>query len=202
MTETVESTSPGLRERKKQATRRAIRRAAVALALEHGTERLTVEAISEAADVSPRTFFNYFSCKEDALVGDSAEGQEDLRQLIMSRPSDEPPMQTVRAVLVESSLLGNAHTQREEVLARQRLVRENPSLLPRQLSKYAAIERTLAEAMAERLDTDPAQDLRPAMLAALGVTVVRVAVQSWTTDGTRPLTTLIDDAFHLLERGI
>lgn len=90
---TTGAASPGIgrRERKKLETRRAISRAALDLALENGLDNLTVEAISEAADVSPRTFFNYFPSKEDALVTDAARIGDELRPLILERPAGESP---------------------------------------------------------------------------------------------------------------
>lgn len=202
MTETVQQTpGEGLRERKKRTTRRAIKRAALALALERGVDRLTVEDISEAADVSQRTFFNYFACKEDAVIGDSTEAAAEVRDLVLGRPADEPPLATLRAVIAQSEFLRTAHAERERVLARQRLIRDNPSLLPRQLAQYAAFERAFADAMAERLDLDPQRELRPALLAAITVGIVRVAMQRWTVDGSRPPDELIDEAFDLMERG-
>ena len=59
----------GLRERKRAQTRRRLEEAAIGLALRDGMDKVTVDAISERADVSPRTFFNYFDSKEDAILG-------------------------------------------------------------------------------------------------------------------------------------
>jgi AcrR family transcriptional regulator len=68
MTSIVEdSTSEiGLRERKKQQTRNAIHEAALRLIEEQGLETTTIEQICQDADVSTRTFFNYFPSKAAA----------------------------------------------------------------------------------------------------------------------------------------
>jgi AcrR family transcriptional regulator len=59
----------GLRERKKQQTRRAIHEAAYRLVDEHGLEGTTIDQICHEADVSSRTFFNYFPSKMAAALG-------------------------------------------------------------------------------------------------------------------------------------
>ena len=57
-----------MRERKKLATRQALSAAALRLALEHGPQNVRVDDIAEAAGVSPRTYNNYFSSREQAIV--------------------------------------------------------------------------------------------------------------------------------------
>lgn len=56
-----------LRETKKRRTRQAIRAAAIELFTAQGVSETTVEQIAAAADISPRTFFNYFDTKEQAV---------------------------------------------------------------------------------------------------------------------------------------
>ncbi len=59
----------GLRERKKLDSRRAIASVALDLAIERGPDEITVEDIAAAAHVSPRTVFNHFGTKDEAILG-------------------------------------------------------------------------------------------------------------------------------------
>lgn len=59
----------GLRERKKRRTRASIHDAALNLAMVRGLDHTTVEEISTGADISVRTFFNYFPSKAAAVLG-------------------------------------------------------------------------------------------------------------------------------------
>src|SRR5262245_35127855 len=81
------SSTAGLRERKKAETRQAVHEAALRLAVEHGLDRVTVEAIADAANISRRTFSNYFDGKEDALL----YGDEQFLSSLVRRIREQPP---------------------------------------------------------------------------------------------------------------
>ena len=83
-----EVTQLGLRERKRIATRRAIQLAAITIVRDSGLDRLTVDEIGRVADISPRTFFNYFSSKEAALIGDapSLPSAESVKRFVRTIP--------------------------------------------------------------------------------------------------------------------
>src|SRR3712207_4018890 len=80
-----------LRERKKIATREALSAAALRLALVQGAENVRVDDIAEAAGVSPRTYNNYFSSREQAIVAAvAAERALRVGAALRARPEDEP----------------------------------------------------------------------------------------------------------------
>ncbi len=59
----------GLRSRKKRQMRFAIERAALELFIENNYDEVTIEDICERADVSRKTFFNYFPSKLSVATG-------------------------------------------------------------------------------------------------------------------------------------
>jgi len=192
----------GRRERKKAQTRRTLTAAAIHLSIEGGSpDRVTVEEISEAADVSPRTFFNYFSSKEDAILGVDPERRAELRAELELRPAEEPPIEALRAALLASA---EGIDENAELWAqRLQLVREHPSLSPGYVASFADFERGLVEAMATRLQLDPDADLYPAVVVAAALTVMRVTVKHWqATAAQTPLTELLDLAFDQLADGL
>ena len=82
-------TSGGRRIRKKLATRRAIRRTALDLFTAHGFDAVTVEQITEAADVAPMTFYRHFGTKQ-ALVLDIALTDQIARALDRALTPPDP----------------------------------------------------------------------------------------------------------------
>ena len=64
----VAAATPSLRDRKKAETRERIACAAVDLLVNEGAENATIAKIAERADISPRTFHNYFPHRDAALL--------------------------------------------------------------------------------------------------------------------------------------
>jgi AcrR family transcriptional regulator len=191
----------GRRERKKRETRRALELAALRLATERGPDHVTVEEIADAVDVSVRTFFNYFSSKEEAIVGGDNDASF-LVERLRTRPLDEAPMVALRHVFVEVfGAAGEGWADRR--LIRHRLVRQHPSLLPRHLAAHHVLERDLRHALEERLGLAPDSSLYPALVVTTAVNAMRLVVSSWDATGrTAPLVALLEEAFLSLEHGL
>ncbi len=191
----------GRRERKKLETRFALRRAALRLVAENGLDRVTVADIADAADVSVRTFFNHFPCKEDALVGADLHRLQKLRAALTEQPSDRGPIAALRAVIIE--LAAKLSDYREDLIAEMRVVQANPALRAREMSEFAQYERELVAEVARRSGTDPARDLYPLLTARVAVSAFRAALTLWCTIENPPeLSNLVGEAFDLLAQGL
>jgi AcrR family transcriptional regulator len=93
-------TSEGLRERKKRETRLALSHATIRLALERGWDNVSVEDVAAAANVSERTFRNYFTSKAEAVVATHVERGQRIAEVLRERPADEPLWDALVAAVV------------------------------------------------------------------------------------------------------
>ncbi len=194
------------RDRKKLATRQALRCAALDLVATRGYAHVTVEDIAEAADVSPRTFFNYFPSKEAAVLGDD-ELLGELRTEILGRPPEETAFQAVEQVVCSHIAARSRHpdsTWRDpgELYRRMRAAQDDPHLRVALVAHMAAFERVVAEAVAERTDADTASDPYPALLASAAMAVARVALLYWARGGgANPAEDVVRAGFRALSSG-
>ena len=109
-------------DRRTRRSRQRLHEALVALTLEHGWDRVTVQAVCEHARVGRSTFYLHFADKEDALVGGLDHVRDDLRK----RPR-ERELGFVRGLLDhadESRRLFRAVIGKRSGLAVQRRFRE------------------------------------------------------------------------------
>jgi AcrR family transcriptional regulator len=185
-----------LRERKKAATRQALYEAVLRLAVAHGLDSVTVEAVADEANVSRRTFSNYFANKEDALLyGDQTRIQE-LLDDVRGRPRTETAWQALR----NSTAARYGHLDRldPQWMAQLQLVRRHPSLRAQQLAFQAALERELATEIAARAGDGTGESLRSRIMAATFLAALRTAINVWVEE--QGATSLSDRVVEALDR--
>ena len=195
----------GLRERKRLATRQAIQRAVLKLALERGLEHVTIEDVSREADISPRTFFNYFVSKEAAIAGDAPDFLDDaqLSTFIAGGPTGDL-MRDLGDLMADAA--DNASESRDTVMLRRDLHSRYPQLFALRMAGMRAFEDDLAAVISQRLVNDnPALAREPDKLASRARLVTMVAFgalrHAWTcwaeTDRTaeEPLSVRLRDSF-------
>jgi AcrR family transcriptional regulator len=207
------------RERRREAMRRRLADSALRLALERGADSVTVEQISDAADIAPRTFFNYFPSREAALLPAQEARLEVLRAALVSQAADADPVAGTWHALTSWALDGDLASA--DTLPRLRVALQSRTLNPRYLARYAAIEAVIAGHLGDRLtgaDTAAAlaggetaavrgaapagaetAAVRAAALAAALVGVFRAAVRCWALDQAaegRNLQPVLDEAFE------
>ena len=190
----------GLRDRKKAATRRALHVAALELVADRGLEAVSVEDIATAADVSPRTFFNYFPTKDDAVLGLDPDEDGSVAAAVAARPAEETPLQALRAVAGDQA----RHMALDTDLwtLRMRVVDASPALLARLAAAFGRGEQSVAAALAARCGAGP-DDLYPRLLAGVSGVAVRTALHRWlATDFTASLPDLVDEAWTSLAAGL
>jgi len=169
--EAADDRALGLRERKKLATREALGAAAVRLALERGFDNLRVEDIAEAAGVSPRTFNNYFSSREQAICALRNAHVERIAANLRARPAREPLLDA----LMNAVLADHGHGPNRDVA---KLIHCTPSLSREFVRNVVEAQIPLLEAIAARTGTEP-DDLLPAVISATVLGAQRVAMQRW-----------------------
>lgn len=165
------------RERRKRATRRALRAATLELGLERGLADVPVEEIAERAGVSTRTFFNYFETKEDAALIELFTVSDDKLTVFATGPPDV-------GVWADLTLLFAADVERAEEegpdLPRYMALHDaHPALQARQLGRFTLFATRLAEAIQVRLGGAPSTRLRADVMSGSCITAVRVGLQHW-----------------------
>jgi AcrR family transcriptional regulator len=178
---TIDPPKEGRRERKRRQTRGRIEHAAMALFLDRGFDQTTIEDITEAADVSKRSFFDYFPSKEDVVFAWQDSFADDLANAVAARPVGEPLVRVVEEALGAAVMAAFD----PQSLALGDLIRETPALCARDQLKYAKLETRLTAALMARSSSAPAERLHVRLLSAVVIGAMRVGGEKW-HEGPRP----------------
>ena len=194
------TTAPGLRDRKKAATRAALANAAAELARDHGLHAVTADAIAARAGVSTRTFHNYFASKEEAFLVHIETRVEEWIELLRDRPRDEHILDSLLATAL--AVVCSSEWQFDEIVACIAYIEEGNVLSAHRIEVERRSSRRLIEIIAERTDTDPVTDLRPSLLNYAAMGAMRAAMEMYIEGSTaRSAEDLVRDAFTQLRRG-
>ncbi|MFI9326750.1 TetR/AcrR family transcriptional regulator [Kitasatospora sp. NPDC052868] len=155
----------GLRELKKQQTRATLADTATGLFLQRGFDQVTVAEVARAAGVSVNTVFNYFPTKEDLFFDRQSEVEEQLAELVRTRPTGRSAAGAVRDGLL-AALERDEPTLglNDQAKPFWQVVADSPALQARGREIAERSEAALAAALAEETGAAP-EDPLPRLLA-------------------------------------
>lgn len=183
----------------------AIHDAAASQAVSEGIQSVTVAKIAEDAGISPRTFFNYFDSKEDAIVGVRAPFVSDEALASLRDSRDRVPLMRISLLVadVASSTIGPG----VDVARRRRLAQQCPRLRSRLTQVFTDARKTVVARFVDEpdlpwdgIDGLPTDRLESRALVLLAGAVVTFA---WTADPDRILTDpegALDDAITMFRK--
>lgn len=172
----------GLREKKKQRTRRAIYEEALSQFEEHGFEKATVDEIAENVGISQRTFFRYFPTKEAVLFCDWENDLAELEAFFLELP---PDMALWDALCELADAWARTYeAERELQLAKHAIIEASDSAGAYERSEVIPeTESRLARTIARRIGEDYEASFKASIYAASYVSALLVAKKQWLDEG-------------------
>ncbi len=195
----------GRRERKKLELRKALIEAAYELFESKGFDETRIEDITDKVDVSSRTFFRYFSSKEDVVLDYQAVEHDEIVEALTARPAAEPALTALRHATVEVTRgceEGFYGVDGDRFKTLRTLIRSHPLICARSLEQAQQSKNALAAAVAERMNVDPRLDGRPMAVANVLEFASSVAYELWKEKKGIPYSDVLDEVFEMIENGL
>ena len=198
MSESDSRVSAGLRERKKERTREAIRRRALKLFITQGYDATTVQQIIDDVEISESTFFRYFPNKGDVVLSDDFDPV--IVAAFQRQPASLSPLQALRAAFHEAfaELTDEDIAEQAE---RMRLILAVPELRAAMLDQFGQAMSLLTSVLAERTGRR-ADDMAVRTLAGAVVGAAMSVLFAMLDDPSADLAVLFDEAMGYLEGGL
>lgn len=194
----------GLRERKKEQTRRRIADVALRLFTERDFGTVTMTEVAAAAEVSRATLFSYFPTKESLVL--EGIGAEDLAAVVAGRPPGQTPLAALRAYYQDLARSVVADLDRDAIVARVGVVFANPALSAAANTLLYRQRVRLADALAgeygERVAPLLAAEVAAAVETVQEAFLRRLAGGGAPDDAADALARDVMLAFDLVEHGV
>lgn len=171
---------PGLRQRQREALQAELREAAFRLFEARGFDDVTIVEIAAEADVSERTFFRYFSTKEDVVVGVLEEIGPTIIERVSSAPVDSTWFELLRHAYDMRDVAGVDFAG----MARTwRLALQSPRLRAAIYARQQVSIDEMAQIIAARLGVDAATDPRPGAWASVAISIAQAELMRKIANG-------------------
>jgi AcrR family transcriptional regulator len=179
----------GLRNSKRHVIKESLWHAALELFDARGYDKTTVEEIAERAGISRRTFFRYFSSKDEIVVFATDAYVDLIVQAIRQSAGQGPPLEIVRAAVmcVAEFVVAQPTARRSMQIADQHV-----EVKAAQLSRLHLSENRVAAEFRRALGLRNPHHPRATALAATTLMLVDLTLRSWYRDATVPLERIIE----------
>jgi len=186
--------------RPKVTSRAALERLAFELFAQKGFDETTVDDIAGAAGIGRRTFFRYFSSKNDLVWGEFEEHLQRFRELLAQADPGTPMLEALREAVVEFNRFDPADTPWHR--QRMRLILRVPTLQADATLRYASWRRIVRDFVAERSGLPPSA-LFPRLAGYTVLAAAIAAYEHWLAaePGTE-LSALLDEAIRRTGEGL
>ena len=175
--------TPGLRERKKALRRDALIATTRDFVGERGLDGVTVEDICAAVGVSPRTFFNYFATKEDAVLGHTLDDLQTDSAVQETFVAGGPTGDLLHdATMILHAVMDDPRISAAEMDTLMALVKSEPRLLERHVF-WIETQRSAIETLLVRREAQAPSGLEPAVVATVLMSIFRSVAVIWTESG-------------------
>jgi len=184
-----------LRDVARGAVRDQVSKQAWLLFAEQGFEGTTVDEIAAAAGMSRRTFFRYFTGKEELVLEQLVKSAGDVADALAERPVDEPAWAALRAAFQVTVQIQEAHADTTRRLLR--MLGDEPALRSVLSERRRRWEELLAPHVAARLPKQSSgrgPDPRARAVAASAIACLETAQELWAEHPNVRLSTLLDQA--------
>lgn len=188
----------GLRERKKRETKKRLTEKGIALFLEKGIDDTTLDEIAAAAGISRRTFFYYFTSKDEILLSLQSGIGEMLADAVRKAPATSTPIDAVREAALQVCNAIPTH----DMVEMDRLMRTSPGVQARKQASYVQQEGEIYEALRERWP-EPERSMALRVVAMLSVGAMRIAGDIFNREqGKRSMVDVLREAFDNVAREV
>lgn len=185
--------------RPRATSRAALERVGFELFARDGFDSTTIDDIAASAGIARRTFFGYFSSKNDLVWGDFAEHLGAFRRALAAADTTKPPMDALREAVIDFNRYDDAdvpwHRQR------MRLILRVPTLQADSAVRYAAWRQIVTDFVAERTGS-PTASLVPRLAGQATLAAAVSAYECWLDDADADLPTLLDAALRHIGAGL